>query len=224
MRSVEPDRTPLVAMSEGIRATVEFASPEGCPLADLSASEEATIDSVRVSVCPADCEACVTEFSMDTACDPETDVSRIFSHGSTHRYRFTHGGGTSCPCECLGRFGCPVDRYVARDGTVTIAFYAADYDQLRNVVGALRERFPEMDIERLIRSPAGEHPQDGVFVERGKLTPRQLEVLETAYEMGYFERPRRANATEVAAALDINPSTFGEHLAAAETKILEDVL
>lgn len=42
--------------------------------------------------------------------------------------------------------------------------------------------------------------------------------------MGYFERPRRANATEVADVLDINPSTFSEHLAAAESKLIEDVL
>jgi predicted DNA binding protein len=49
-------------------------------------------------------------------------------------------------------------------------------------------------------------------------------VLETAHEMGYFERPRRANGTEVAAALDIDPSTFSEHLAAAQRKLLRDVL
>lgn len=210
-------------MSEGIRATIEFATPV-CPLADLSASEDATIDSVRANVCPAGCTECVTEFSMDTACDPEPPVSRIFSHGSVHRYRFTHDDGVSCPCECLGRLGCPVARYVVRNGATTIAFYATDYDQLRTVIGALRDRFPSMNITRLIRSPAGERTRDSVFVERSKLTDRQLEVLETAYEMGYFERPRRANATTVANALDIDPSTFSEHLAAAETKILSDVL
>ena len=208
-------------MSEGIRATIEFATPV-CPLADLSASEAATIDSVTATV--GGRAECVTEFSMDAACDPEPPISLVFSHGSTHRYRFTHDDGVDCPCECLGRFGCPVARYVVRNGATTLGFYAADYDQLRRVIGALRERFPSMNIKRLIRSPAGEQPRDSVFVDRGKLTARQLEVLETAYEMGYFERPRRANATEVAAALDINPSTFSEHLAAAETKILADVL
>ncbi len=61
-------------------------------------------------------------------------------------------------------------------------------------------------------------------MDRGRLTARQREVLETAFEMGYFERPRRANATEVAAELGIGPSTFREHVSAAETKLLEDVL
>ena len=65
---------------------------------------------------------------------------------------------------------------------------------------------------------------DVVFVDRGKLTDRQHEVLRTAYDMGYFERPRGANATEVAASLDINPSTFTEHLLSAQRKLLGDVL
>jgi predicted DNA binding protein len=42
--------------------------------------------------------------------------------------------------------------------------------------------------------------------------------------MGYFGRPREANATEVAAELGINPATFSEHLATAQAKLLEDVL
>jgi len=35
---------------------------------------------------------------------------------------------------------------------------------------------------------------------------------------------RAANATEVAAALDISPSTFAEHLAAAQSKVLDSLL
>jgi predicted DNA binding protein len=41
--------------------------------------------------------------------------------------------------------------------------------------------------------------------------------------MGYFERPECANATEVAAELDINRATFAEHLSAAHRKLLKDV-
>jgi len=42
--------------------------------------------------------------------------------------------------------------------------------------------------------------------------------------MGYFERPRDANAGAVAEALDIAPSTFAEHLAAAQRKLLDEAL
>ena len=211
-------------MPSGIRATVEFSTPGVCPIVELSGSAGTTIESVSTNVCPAGCAESVTEFSMDAECDPEADVTPIFSDGSTARYRLTHGDGVDCPCECLGRFGCPVTRYVARDGRLTLSFYATDYDQLRSIVADLRERFPGVDIKRFVRSPTGDQPRDGVLFDRSKLTTRQLEVLETAYERGYFERPRRTNATDIAAELDISPSTFREHLAAAESKILADLL
>ncbi|GAB3684603.1 hypothetical protein GCM10028857_13820 [Salinarchaeum chitinilyticum] len=66
---------------------------------------------------------------------------------------------------------------------------------------------------------------DGIVeVDVDQLTDRQLEVLETAHDMGYYQYPRGANASEVAEALDICPSTLAEHLAAAQSKLLADVL
>jgi predicted DNA binding protein len=211
-------------MPSGIRAEVEFDTADICPIVELSAAAETTIDSVSTNVCPPDCTESVTEFSVDSDGDFEVDVTPIFSHGSSDRYRRTHDDGVDCPCECLGRFGCPVARYVARDGTLTIVFHAADYDRLQEIIGELRGEFPEVDVRRFVQSPAGEQAEDSVFVDRSKLTHRQLEILETAYEEGYFDRPRRSNATEIAAELGINPSTFREHLTAAESKILEDLL
>ena len=49
-------------------------------------------------------------------------------------------------------------------------------------------------------------------------------MVETAHEMGYFEYPRGANAEEVAAELDVHPSTLAEHLAAAQAKLLDQLL
>jgi hypothetical protein len=130
----------------------------------------------------------------------------------------------TCPCECLGALGCPIARFVADRGTLILVFHAVDYEELQAVVAELRDSFPDVDIKRFVRSPAAEQTADSVFVDRTKLTARQLEVLETAHEMGYFDRPRGANATEVAAELGIEPSTFSEHLGAAQRKILDDVL
>ena len=63
-----------------------------------------------------------------------------------------------------------------------------------------------------------------MIVDRGVLTDRQRDVLGTAYELGYFERPRETNAEAVAAALSIAPSTLAEHLAVAQSKLTEAVL
>lgn len=210
--------------SAGIKVTVEFTEPDICPIATVSEDAETTIDSVATSACSADCANCVTEFSTDADYDPDGDVSVIFSHGSTRRFRFSHEPGVSCPCECLGEFGCAIARYAAREGTLTIVFYATDYEELKDIVSELRERFPGVDIKRFVRAPSDDSDRDDIVVDRSKLTSRQLEILETALEMGYFERPRRANATEIASTLDINPSTFQEHLAAAESKMFEEIL
>lgn len=215
-------------MSSGIRATVEFSSSAGCPIAEVSAAADATVDAVSTSVNVGGESDCVTEFAVDGGADLDPALERrlttVFSHGTTRHYAVRHGENATCPCECLGRFGRPVNRYVARDGRLSIVFHAAEYDQLRDVIAALREEFPGVDIKRLVQSPEGDPARDAVLVERSKLTARQLEVLETAYEMGYFESPRRANATDIAAELDINPSTFRQHLSAAESKLFEDVL
>ena len=52
------------------------------------------------------------------------------------------------------------------------------------------------------------------------LTDRQREVLRTAYRRGYFEVPRAASAEDIAAELDIGPSTVVEHLRRAERNLL----
>lgn len=213
------------ATLEGIRATVTFPTPSNCPIAAVSATTGTTIDQVTRSV-PSGDEPPVTEFQIDAGRVPEDlALAPIFSYGRTHLFRRVHDGtGERCPCERLGAFGCPVERYVAQDGRLTVAFHAADFDQLQTVVADLREHYPDVDIRRLVRSPTSGHPEDTVFVDRGKLTERQLEVVATAYEMGYFDRPRGANATEIAAALDIDPSTFSEHLAVAQSKLLGEIL
>ncbi|MFB6228976.1 MAG: helix-turn-helix domain-containing protein [Halobacteriales archaeon] len=211
-------------MPDGIRATVEFTTPDICPIVELSETAGTTIDSVNSNICPSECQESTVEFSIDTNSDLDTDLTPMFSHGSTDRYRLTLGDGTRCPCKRLARRGCPVTRYVAEDGALTLVFHTTDYDQLRDAVAELRELFPDINIKRFVRGPAGERSHDPVFVDRSRLTHRQLEVVETAYEMGYFDRPRQSNATEIAAELGINPATFREHLTAAESKILEDLL
>ena len=53
-----------------------------------------------------------------------------------------------------------------------------------------------------------------------ELTDRQREVVESAYETGYYEVPREATATEVAAELDLDSSTVVEHLQRAERNLM----
>lgn len=61
----------------------------------------------------------------------------------------------------------------------------------------------------------------GGRLHRGSsLTDRQREVLTAAYELGYYERPRRASQEAVAAELGLSASTVGEHLRKGERRLV----
>lgn len=52
------------------------------------------------------------------------------------------------------------------------------------------------------------------------LTERQREVIETAFEAGYYDWPREITGTELAEQLGISQPTLSEHLATAERQLL----
>lgn len=56
------------------------------------------------------------------------------------------------------------------------------------------------------------------------LTDRQLEVLETAYKMGFYEIPREASTEDIAGELDLDAATVSEHLQRAERNLLTQQL
>ncbi len=211
-------------MTDGIRATVSFASPGECPIAVTSESAEGRIEQVSTSVSLQSGAGSVSEFMARGEIEETSEIEPIFSYGETTLYRIEHRTPASCPCETLGEFGCPVHRYVAEEGTLTLVFHAPDFETLQSVMASLREQYPPVDVQRLLQPPLEGSPEDRVFVNRGKLTDRQLEVLTVAYEMGYFKRPKDANATEIAEVLGIAQSTFTEHLVAAQRKLLTDLL
>ncbi|MFC7215814.1 bacterio-opsin activator domain-containing protein [Saliphagus sp. GCM10025334] len=53
------------------------------------------------------------------------------------------------------------------------------------------------------------------------LTDRQREVLQTAYESGFFESPRKSTGSEISDALGVSQPTFNNHLRAAQRKFFE---
>jgi DNA-binding CsgD family transcriptional regulator len=205
-------------MGSGIRATVAFSAPAGCPVARFAVEADAAIESVTTSITAEDPP--ITEFLLDSAAE-SVDADPVFSYGESDVYRVEHGG--ECPCSCLGSFGCPIHRYVAEPEELTLVFHAESFEQLQDVMGTLQEEYPSADVQQLLQPPLSGSPDDRRFVNRGKLTDRQLEVLRTAYQEGYFERPKGANATELADSLGVSRSTFTEHLVAAQRKLFADV-
>lgn len=108
----------------------------------------------------------------------------------------------------------------APDGTVTVVVDLPASTTVRSFVEHLRTAYPEVDLVkrrtrnrpittgRDLRASVGEH-----------LTDRQREVLETAYQAGFFESPRVRSGEELAETLGIAPSTFSYHLREAERRL-----
>ncbi|MFD1598268.1 helix-turn-helix domain-containing protein [Halobellus rarus] len=223
----------------GIRAEISVESPPDCPAATAAEAAGAAATSVTKSVPTDPGEAVTEEFTLEgdrplvadeTSGDTgepqgsDLEFEEVFSYGSERVYRFERAQDRTCFCECIEQFGCPVRDVHSRDGSLTVSFHAPDVDTLRSVVARLDDRWSDVSVRRLVRSDAGREGSDLVLVDRGELTERQREVLETAHEMGYFEYPKRANAGDVADELGVDDSTFVEHLSAAQGKLLSSIL
>lgn len=223
-------------MGDGIFAEVQVGGPASCRLPTTSA--EVTIDSITRSALPAEDGTITEEFTVKRATDARADgapgpaavgiddvegTRRMFASRSGAVYRFEREQ-RGCVCDRIETFGCPVRNVNVRENRVVVSFFATGIEDLRTVVTDLRDRFETVSVQRLLRSDPDEPSTDLVFVDRGALTDRQREVLRTAHDMGYFAHPREENAETVAAALDITASTFAEHLAAAQSKLMRSIV
>lgn len=92
---------------------------------------------------------------------------------------------------------------------------------------------PQESISRTIREyeTAGVSPNleklgsyDGGSQPLDELTDRQREVIQTAYDMGFYEVPREVSTEDVAEELALDPSTVAEHLQRAERNMLGQFL
>ncbi|MFB6298635.1 MAG: helix-turn-helix domain-containing protein [Halobacteriales archaeon] len=126
-----------------------------------------------------------------------------------------------------------------------IAFYAPELsDEITNHVAELMGTCePEVTDDGVTMSLVGsqeaiagtidEYEREGVSPDLRKLgeyqgrqqpldrlTDRQREVIQTAFEMGYYEVPRSVSTEDIAAELDVDSSTVAEHLQRAERNLL----
>ncbi|SIR72609.1 helix-turn-helix domain-containing protein [Natronorubrum thiooxidans] len=216
-------------MTSGIRAEITIDDPASCVVTAAAEAAQGRVQSVSKSTNPNAPTRVSEEFMLEAEAYPDTfdtdvDLSPIFSYGSSRVYRFSRELGRGCPCECIERHDSPVVDVRTRGSSLFLTFHASDMETLQAIIGDLQDQYSNLDVQRLLQSEQAHTEQQLVFVDRNELTARQLEVLETAHRMGYFDHPKRANAGEVADELEIASTTFAEHLAAAQRKLLDSIL
>lgn len=208
----------------GLRAALEFPSPESCPVAAASTRTDEPITSISWAGRSGD--TVTEEFTASADLDPEsldTEIDEMFDYDTARVYQFERDP-SPCLCEYVESESFPITDVQAEDGSLVVTLHLKSRMELRDIIGTLRDRFGRVRVQYLLQVDSEVDNADIVPVDRGRLTDRQREVLATAYEMGYFASPRQANATEVATELDIDVSTFTEHLAAAQSTLMEDLL
>lgn len=224
------ESTPAEANSDspdGVRAGLVIRGLVNCPAVAASSRHDGPITGINWARAN---DTHTEEFRVrdpaaldraDTGVDPEAVVDL----GDERVYRFARPDDGTCACRVIEGLDCPIVDARAEDGALFLTLHLPDLERLRDVVAGLDDAADHVEVRYLIHgSTDGDGVPDRTLVDRDRLTDRQCEVLRTAYRMGYFERPRDANATAVADALDIAPSTFAEHLATAQRKLLEEVL
>ncbi|MFU1782431.1 helix-turn-helix domain-containing protein [Haloarcula japonica] len=209
----------------GIRVELSVDTPGACPVASVSDEAGAAVTDVARSSPDEDGQV-IEEFTAtatdEGAIEAREGMDKVFATGNGARYQFSRSR-TECVCEAVETYDCPVADIRAEGGQLHLTFHVPDVDRVRAIVTRLKELYDGVSL-RSMRRNGDVDPVDSILVDRSKLTDRQREVLETAVEMGYFEYPKGANAGDVASELDISVSTFAEHLAAAQTKLLDSIM
>jgi predicted DNA binding protein len=104
-----------------------------------------------------------------------------------------------------------VDARMDDRGRMVQRLIAQDRDAVKRILDRLEKRGHRVELRRLTTFDVDE-----------LLTTRQEDVVEMAWEMGYFDRPRRTGLREMAGALGVSISTMSEILRKAQRKIMED--
>jgi predicted DNA binding protein len=91
----------------------------------------------------------------------------------------------------------------------------------RTVIEQLTDRYPSTNlVARHERERREQTKQELVADIEERLTSRQELALQKAYLGGFFDWPRNISGEDLAESMDISPSTYHQHLRAAERKVL----
>ena len=210
--TLDPADAWFVALSERLECTVTVGGvvpTEGGALLEYATVEEAPTDAVRevIAGTPAvewvrlladEGDQCSLECAVPAS---EAGLGPVAEHGGSLR----------------------AARAVDGAGTITARFPAAA--TAREAVAAIEERFDgsELRSKRVVDVSDRSTPTiRRTVVER--LTDKQLSALRAAFLAGYYDYPRGTTGEDLAASLDIAPSTLHQHLQAAQRKLLATVL
>lgn len=115
---------------------------------------------------------------------------------------------------------CTVREIRAADGTATVTIDAPPQTDVRTVVETIQHVYPEATFGTRVRTADDPEEPKGI----GQLTAKQEEALRVAVVAGFFDRPQRATASDVADLLEVSRSTALHHIRNAERQLFDAIL
>ncbi len=100
-----------------------------------------------------------------------------------------------------------------KNGYVEYTLMLRGVDQFKHLLKKLAEKGLEVEINKITRTRV-----------KGVLTNRQEQIIQAAFEAGYFDYPKRINLSELAKSLNITTSTLLEILRRSQRRIIEEYL
>ena len=97
------------------------------------------------------------------------------------------------------------------DGQIEWTLIFSTKEELSKLISTLEEYGIKAEVDKIIE-----------YDEKKMLTARQEQIIQIAFEHGYFEFPRRVSVSELAGRLKISKSTLAEILRKGEEKIVTD--
>lgn len=175
--------------------TVGISIPNDCPLLKLVVEKKGRI----------------LGFSVDGTISVLVDRRISLVESKEHECTFNEGEERGIiqirKCECIAEVlstGCVVLSGTIGGGEIVLRLLC-DKDSL----------------ERLLSLSSVEVKSIRNYSEVTVLTPREEEVLRMAYELGFYDSPRKCGVRCLASKLQVSPSTISEIMRRTERKIIE---
>lgn len=202
--------------------------------ADHSGGDE-SVDALRatLAVTPATPSSChviyetpdasaVTRTVADGPDGPRCQSAVTAREDGTERARYrSEPVSDRCLCTALTSVECAFSVDSVRDGALILSLTVPSRSALADAVDALRAVDAQVRLRRVGRLEAGE--PDRIELDPASVTDKQREAVELALELGYYERPRRADLSDLAAALDVSPSAVSQRLTAVEATLVRSL-
>ncbi len=106
-------------------------------------------------------------------------------------------------------------RIVAKNAQLEVIASVQDWNELKDVAGAIEAEYGSLELIGTTQTDRIGFPLGSNKIKQsmsGKLSDKQLQVLEAAYQMGYFKVPQEVTAEEIATELNISRATLSERL------------